>query len=182
MWTRWPKKASGRESKKAGRWIRDEPVLSAREAQFRARSTGPIRWDTHMGAGRQVNGPPSTVGLPARAGSGDVLGIGRGLNRLHVCLFRPAWLAGGGSYQRLSDTVDGFPERRKRSQGQREQRWHPSHDISERPPLGAGRNACQGSGADDEEGGSKLAFPMLYESVCSGSCDMAVGFHATAGH
>ncbi len=54
---------------------------------------------------------------PNACGLGDVLGIGRGLNRLHVCLFRPAWLAVGKSSQRDPDTAGSFPERRTQLQG-----------------------------------------------------------------
>ena len=41
----------------------------------------------------------------------------RKLNRLHVCLFRPAWLAAVGRSQRESDIVACFRNRRKQSQG-----------------------------------------------------------------
>ena len=51
---------------------------------------------------------------PSACSLEEVLGFGRGLNRLHVCFFRSAWLAVCGSSQRYSDTVDGFPERRQR--------------------------------------------------------------------
>ncbi|KAI0780440.1 hypothetical protein BD413DRAFT_2415 [Trametes elegans] len=154
---RTARNASGTAEKVSGR-ARNNSLSSPREAQLLARSTGPIRWETCMRADRQVN-EPFHGPLSQRMRSRARFRIYRGLNRLHVSPFRHAWLAVGGSSQRLSDVAGGSLERVRR----RKASSRPSHGYLGRPALETERG-----GPDvghDEQGPLQLACWMLYKPV-----------------